>query len=153
MNNKVKFLRGTSDEYVATTKDSDTIYFTTDDGKLYIGDKKILGGASIDIDSKLSDTSENPVQNKVIKAELDKKANTVETATVTLSADSWIGNEQTVSASIVTSDCVVMISPVPSSQDEYSFCGIKCTSPSDGSLSFICSSTPSSNIDVNVVTI
>ena len=44
MNNKVKFLRGTSDEYVATTKDSDTIYFTTDDGKLYIGDKEISGG-------------------------------------------------------------------------------------------------------------
>ena len=44
MNNKVKFLRGTSNEYAVAEKDSDTIYFTTDDGKLYIGDKEISGG-------------------------------------------------------------------------------------------------------------
>ena len=35
--NKVKFLRGTSDKYAIAEKDSDAIYFTTDDGKLYIG--------------------------------------------------------------------------------------------------------------------
>ena len=49
MNNKVKFLRGTSDEYAVAEKDSDTIYFTTDDGKLYIGNKEIsasTGGGS-----------------------------------------------------------------------------------------------------------
>ena len=38
---------------------------------------KELGGATIIIDSELSDTSENPVQNKVIKAELDKKQKTL----------------------------------------------------------------------------
>lgn len=43
MNNKVKFLRGTSGEYAVAEKDSDTIYFTTDDGKLYIGDKEVSG--------------------------------------------------------------------------------------------------------------
>lgn len=32
-------------------------------------------GGSVTVDNELSDTSENPVQNKVIKAELDKKAN------------------------------------------------------------------------------
>ena len=52
MNNKVKFLRGTSDEYAVAEKDSDTIYFTTDDGKLYIGDKEIsasTGGGSYEL--------------------------------------------------------------------------------------------------------
>lgn len=34
------------------------------------------GGASIEVDNKLSTTSENPVQNKVITAELNKKAET-----------------------------------------------------------------------------
>ena len=71
--NKVKFLRGTSDEYAVAEKDNDTIYFTTDDGKLYIGDKEI-SGSDITIDDALSDTSTNPVQNKAVKAELDKKA-------------------------------------------------------------------------------
>ena len=47
--NKVKFLRGTSDEYAAAEKDSDTIYFTTDDGKLYIGDKEVSGDVSYEL--------------------------------------------------------------------------------------------------------
>ena len=72
--NKVKFLRGTSGEYAAAEKDSDTIYFTTDDGKLYIGDKEVSGDGSITIDDTLSDTSINPVQNKVIKQAIDNKA-------------------------------------------------------------------------------
>lgn len=71
--NKVKFLRGTSDEYTVAEKDSDTIYFTTNDGKLYIGDKEI-SGSDITIDDTLSNTSTNPVQNKVIKQAIDNKA-------------------------------------------------------------------------------
>ena len=72
--NKVKFLRGTSNEYAVAEKDSDTIYFTTDDGKLYIGDKEVSGDGSITIDNTLSDTSTNPVQNKVVKQAIDNKA-------------------------------------------------------------------------------
>lgn len=71
--NKVKFLRGTSTEYEASTKDNDTFYYTTDDGKLYLGNKEITNGGII-IDNALSDTSENPVQNKVINAALNSKA-------------------------------------------------------------------------------
>ena len=74
MNNKVKFLRGTSGEYAVAEKDSDAIYFTTDDGKLYIGDKKISGDGSVTVDDTLSDTSTNPVQNKVVKQAIDNKA-------------------------------------------------------------------------------
>ena len=73
MNNKVKFLRGTSNEYAVAEKDSDTIYFTTDDGKLYIGDKEV-SGSDVTIDDTLSDTSTNPVQNKVVKHAIDNKA-------------------------------------------------------------------------------
>lgn len=71
--NKIKFLRGTSNEYAAAKKDSDTIYFTTDDGKLYIGDKEV-SGSDIIIDDNMSDTSKNPVQNKVVNAALKSKA-------------------------------------------------------------------------------
>ena len=34
--NKVKFLRGTSDEYAVAGKDSDTIYFTTDENYISV---------------------------------------------------------------------------------------------------------------------
>ena len=56
MNNKVKFLRGTSDEYTVAEKDNDTIYFTTDDGKLYIGDKEILGKSIKALNSHINDS-------------------------------------------------------------------------------------------------
>ena len=72
-NNKVKFLRGTSNEYTVAKKDRDAIYFTTDDGKLYIGDKEV-SGSDIIIDNALSETSKNPVQNKVVNAALKSKA-------------------------------------------------------------------------------
>lgn len=44
--------------------------------KTYIQDKIDSSGTggSVTVDNELSDTSENPVQNKVVKAELDKKA-------------------------------------------------------------------------------
>ena len=74
MNNKVNFLRGTSAEYESSTKDNDTFYYTTDDEKLYLGNKEITGGG-VTIDDSLSDTSKNPVQNKVINAALNSKAN------------------------------------------------------------------------------
>ena len=90
MNNKVKFLRGTSDEYAVAEKDSDTIYFTTDDGKLYIGDKEVSGDGSITIDNTLSDTSTNPVQNKVVKQAIDNKA---DKTVATTSADGLMSAE------------------------------------------------------------
>ena len=53
--NKIKFLRGTSSEYTAAEKDSDTIYFTTDDGKLYIGDKEVSGESIKALNSHIND--------------------------------------------------------------------------------------------------
>ena len=54
--NKIKFLRGTSNEYAVAEKDSDAIYFTTDDGKLYIGDKEILGESIKALNSHINDS-------------------------------------------------------------------------------------------------
>lgn len=70
--NKVKFLRGTAAEYAASTKDNDVFYYITDTQKLYLGANEVTG-EDITVDNVLSSTSENPVQNKVIKGELDKK--------------------------------------------------------------------------------
>ena len=99
MNNKVKFLRGTSNEYAVAEKDSDTIYFTTDDGKLYIGDKEVSGDGSVTIDNTLSDTSTNPVQNKIVKQAIDNKADKSlygdTTINVGRKADSVVGAHST----------------------------------------------------------
>lgn len=76
--NKVRFLRGTAAEYADAVKDDDTFYYTTDDERFYVGSNEITGG-SITVDSNLSDTSTHPVQNKVIKAAIDEKANSSHT--------------------------------------------------------------------------
>ena len=100
MNNKVKFLRGTATEYEASTKDNDTFYYTTDTEKLYLGDKEITGGGVI-VDDTLSGISEHPVQNKVINAALNSKADLSDIPT-TLPADG--GNANTVNNHTVKSD-------------------------------------------------
>lgn len=43
------------------------------------------GGGSVTVDSEMSATSTNPVQNKVIKGALDAKANSADLATVATS--------------------------------------------------------------------
>ena len=100
MDNKVNFLRGTAAEYEVSTKDNDTFYYTTDDEKLYLGNKEITG-SSITIDDALSDTSKNPVQNKVINAALNSKAELSDIPT-SLPADG--GNADTVNNHTVESD-------------------------------------------------
>src|SRR5574344_105145 len=69
-------LRGTAAEYADAVKDEDTFYYTTDGEKFYIGSNEISGGSSVTIDDALSDTSESLVQNKVVKAAINNKADT-----------------------------------------------------------------------------
>lgn len=67
-------------------------------------------GTTITVDSEMSDTSTNPVQNKVAKAYMDKFKATVRTANI---GTTWTGSEapytQTLSVLGVTADSVVDI--------------------------------------------
>ena len=84
--NKVKFLRGTAAEYEASTKDNDVFYYTTDTQKLYLGINEISSD-NITVDNVLSDTSKNPVQNKIINAALNNKTQRFSLGAVT--AKTW----------------------------------------------------------------
>lgn len=55
-NNKIRFLRGTSAEYKASSKDKDTFYYTTDTKKLYLGSNEVTG-SDLSIDEIIDDTS------------------------------------------------------------------------------------------------
>ena len=57
---------------IGNSVESSSSYNTSDSGPS--GSSPSSGGGTIDVDSALSDTSTNPVQNKVVKAALDKKA-------------------------------------------------------------------------------
>lgn len=78
------------------------------DGKLYTAPTS--GGTTITVDSEMSDTSTNPVQNKVAKAYMDKFKATVKTANI---GTTWTGSSapytQTINAIGVAADSVVDI--------------------------------------------
>ena len=92
----------------ATAADTQPVRKGTD-GKLYTAPSS-GGGATVTVDSEMSDTSTNPVQNKVAKAYMDKFKATVRTANI---GTTWTGSEapytQTLSVLGVAADSVVDI--------------------------------------------
>lgn len=71
--------------------------------------------------------------------------------TVTLSSSGWSNLSQSVTASGVTADNDVIVSPVSSSHDAYGEAGVRCTGQTSNRLTFTCTEKPSSNLSVNVL--
>lgn len=71
--------------------------------------------------------------------------------TVTLAVNDWSSNTQTVSATGVTASNNVIVAAAPSSQTDYTSAGILCTAQGAGTLTFTCTTVPSSAITVNVL--
>lgn len=71
--------------------------------------------------------------------------------TITLAAADWSDDSQTASVTGITADGVVIVSPDPTDQSDYTTAGIVCTAQAAGSLTFTCTQTPTNDIDVNVV--
>ena len=71
--------------------------------------------------------------------------------TVTLTASSWSSNQQNFTASGVTADNDVIVSPASSSHDSYCESGVRCTGQTSNGLTFTCTDKPSSNLSVNVL--
>jgi hypothetical protein len=70
---------------------------------------------------------------------------------ITLTTAWWSSNTQTVSATGVTASNIVIVSPNPSDYSDYTDAEIYCSAQGSGTLTFTCGTTPSSNIDVNVL--
>lgn len=86
----------------------------------------------------------------------DARANlgavSINTSTVTLFADGWSNNRQTVTASNVAVNNVVIVAP-EESKDNYENYGkrnIRCVAQADGFLTFECKKVPDVNIVINV---
>lgn len=72
-------------------------------------------------------------------------------STITLATADWSGGSQTVTVNGVTATGVVLVSPDPTDQAAYTSAGIICTAQAADSLTFTATTTPSADIDVNVV--
>ena len=73
------------------------------------------------------------------------------TIAITLTSAWWSSNTQTVTATWVTATNNVIVSPEPSSFDDYTWATIYCSAQSTDSLTFTCASEPSNDITVNVM--
>ena len=73
-------------------------------------------------------------------------------ATVTLSANAWSGNSQTINISNVTAGSLVTIAPVPTAQNRTAYleAGVYCSAQGAGTLTFVCEDVPSVNLNVNI---
>ena len=76
----------------------------------------------------------------------------VKSATVTLSANAWSGNSQTINISNVTAGSLVTIAPVPTAQNRTAYleAGVYCSAQGAGTLTFVCEDVPSVNLNVNI---
>ena len=75
------------------------------------------------------------------------------TTTAELAATGWSSNTQTVSVSGVTTANTIIVSPAPAHFSVYDAAGIICTGQGSGTLTFTCTTAPSTDITVNVVII
>lgn len=86
----------------------------------------------------------------VTKAKLASGATYTQLA-VTLTVAGWANNSQTVTASGVTANNAVVVSPTPDSYLSYGEFGVYCSAQAVNSLTFVCDSTPDVALTVNIL--
>ena len=69
---------------------------------------------------------------------------------ITLTVAGWSDNSQTVTASGVTANNAVVISPTPSSYISYGEFGVYCSAQAANSLTFVCDSVPDVALAINI---
>ena len=110
------------------------------------------GATAITVDSALSGTSSNPVQNSVIKAALDTKQARHKTASASVSASSWNSSHQaTVAMTDVTASNDIDVRPGPESYDAWVNAGVRCTAQADGSITLTARTNPTVAITVQAL--
>lgn len=73
------------------------------------------------------------------------------TTTAELAAADWSSNTQTVTVAAASTANTIIVSPSPAHFAAYNAAGILCTGQGDGTLTFTCTTVPSTDITVNVV--
>ena len=76
----------------------------------------------------------------------------VKSATVTLSANAWSGNSQTINIPNVTAGSLVTVAPVPTAQNRTAYleAGVYCSAQGAGTLTFVCEDVSSVSLNVNI---
>ena len=73
--------------------------------------------------------------------------------TVALPASGWSGRTQTVAAAGVTSENIVIVTPLSASESEWLSCGVYASAQGDGTLTFTNSFQPTADLSATVTII
>lgn len=103
------------------------------------------------VDSSLSSTSTNPVQNKIIHQALTTKQNIIQAVSKTLSSANWNNKFQSINIDGIDANTKIICGPAPISNNEYGEAGVYCSSQSLNTLTFTCTKTPTTNLEINII--
>lgn len=99
------------------------------------------------------------INGKALSSNITLAASDVDAAskststTITIQASAWNSNDNSViyNFSGMTTSANVVITAAPSSYLAYAKAGVRCSSQSSGSLTFVCEKIPTEALDVNVL--
>lgn len=94
---------------------------------------------------------QNADTNAYLEGRFDEKQDKYKTLELSLSASKWSSNTQSVSASGVTPNSVIIVTPAPSSYIAYGEAMVYCSAQGDGTLTFTCVEVPTGDLGVNVL--
>ena len=127
----------------STKTDADELYIVTSTAN------RTVTVTQIDTDGAVN--SVNGKTGHVVLSASDVGATTSVSDSITLLSTDWSSQTYVATVQGVTSSNTVIVSPAPSSSDDYVAAGIKCTAQAENSLTFTCTTDPTNNISVNVV--
>ena len=103
------------------------------------------------IDSTLSASSTNAIQNQAVYNSLQNKKDTY-TDVVVLTVSGWTATKtQVVACSHATATNTIIVSPDPASTPDYSSAKVYATAQAAGTLTFTCDTIPTTVLTVNVI--
>jgi hypothetical protein len=148
----LKFWNGEEDIIIGGSGDSYSLPVAAADE---LGGVKSGGDVTIDADGLISvadgaiDTS-NIANKAVSRAKLaqDAKSNGI---SVSLTTIGWEDNTQTVAVDGVTDNNNIIVAAASNSMGTYSNSEIYCSEQTVGYLTFVCGSTPTEDVTVNVI--
>ena len=117
------------------------------------------------IDTSPTADSLNPVTSSGIRGAIDLLSANIDalvagfknitSSTINIPVATWDATNLncTVSASGVTADNAMVVTPDPASMDVYSAAGIVCTAQAAGTLTFTCKTVPTAAVGINIMVV
>lgn len=99
------------------------------------------------IDTELSSTSTNPVQNNVLKAAVDEKQNKIVERTITFARGA---TSRTISCSGVTASNSIDVTHAPGSFAQWVDNRMRCTAQGDGTITVVADTAPTADVSIVV---